>query len=181
MIGTSLVYAHTSRLSLAVVLPRTHCWSNWHLLPSMTPKVSPKAPLFRKFGCISSREILSQGKDFAHILIEFRELPIHPACTCHSGWQPSPRANWQLTCLPQFGINCRLMQMQLMLLSEKTRHRFCNKRQIYFKILDFIFFTCCILESVNCSLHILCTEYAVSVFWWEKVNMHRQQAKGEAG
>lgn len=44
-------------------------------------------------GCICSREVLSQGQHFAHVLAEFRKLPIHPASTRHSGWQLSPRAN----------------------------------------------------------------------------------------
>lgn len=60
--------------------------------------LSQRATL-QEVGCISSREILSQGQDFAHVLTEFHKLPIHPACASRSGWQPSPRANWQLACL----------------------------------------------------------------------------------
>lgn len=64
------------------------------------PQGLSQSAALQEVGCISSREILSQGQGFARVLTEFHKLPIHPACTCHSGWQPSPRANWQLTCLP---------------------------------------------------------------------------------
>lgn len=69
VIGTSLASVHTSRMSLPSLFPGLI--AGWHLLPSKTPRVSLKEPLFSNFAVSVPEKFFPRDRTLHMSLLNF--------------------------------------------------------------------------------------------------------------